>query len=147
MAPPCILIVESDIRIRQPLAEYLRECGYKVIETSNAREARTLLNSERVAVDVVLADATAGGESGFALATWVRANHPRIKIILAGSITKAAEKAGDLCHDGPALSKPYDYRLVLERIRRLMGARKRGPRDSDALLAAPDGAALKIARR
>jgi hypothetical protein len=32
---------------------------------------------------------------------------------LAGTIATAAEKAGDICQEGPALSKPYDHRLVL----------------------------------
>jgi hypothetical protein len=28
MSDPCILIVEQDLLVRNPLAEYLRECGY-----------------------------------------------------------------------------------------------------------------------
>jgi hypothetical protein len=28
MSDPCILIVEQDLLVRTPLAEYLRECGY-----------------------------------------------------------------------------------------------------------------------
>jgi hypothetical protein len=28
MSGPCILIVEQDLLVRTPLAEYLRECGY-----------------------------------------------------------------------------------------------------------------------
>jgi DNA-binding response OmpR family regulator len=30
---PCILMVEPDVLVRQPIAEYLRECGFKVVET------------------------------------------------------------------------------------------------------------------
>ena len=32
MNDPCILIVERDLLVRTPLAEYLRECGYLVLE-------------------------------------------------------------------------------------------------------------------
>ena len=51
-------------------------------------------------------------------------NHRRIEVILAVTVAKAAEKAGDLCQDGPALSKPYD-KLVLDHIQRLLAARDR----------------------
>jgi hypothetical protein len=31
MSDPCILIVEQDLLVRTPLAEYLRECGYLAV--------------------------------------------------------------------------------------------------------------------
>ena len=72
----CVMIVEEDILVRHPLAEYLRECGYKVAEAFNADEARQLLNAGLSSIDIVLADANASGEGGFALATWMRGNYP-----------------------------------------------------------------------
>jgi DNA-binding NtrC family response regulator len=127
MKPECVLIVEADILIRHPLSEYLRECGYVVVEAVNAEEARALLSEDKVPVDIVLADVNPSGDSGFVLASWIRANRPGLKIILAGTVMKATEKAGDLCEDGPALVKPYDHRLVLDNIRRSMA--QRGRRD------------------
>ncbi len=123
----CVMIVEADILARHPLAEYLRECGYKVIEAANADEARQLLGAEvaAIAVDIVLADAESPGKGAFALASFIRANHPGVEVILSGSVAGAAEKAGALCEEGPALAKPYDHKLVLERIQRLMAARDR----------------------
>lgn len=122
----CILIVESDVLIRQPLAEYLRECGYRVIEAVNDAEAREFFVNGVAQVDAVLADVNASGEARFSLATWIRQNYPGTEVILAGTMATAAEKAGDLCQDGPALSKPYDHRLVLDHIKRLLAARDRG---------------------
>lgn len=125
MNEPCVLIVEADILIRNPLAEYLRECGYRVLEAFDAPEARQLLSDGAMHVDIVLADIDGPGESGFVLATWIRGNHPGVEVILTGSVAKAAEKVGDLCQDGPSLSKPYDHQLVLDKIRRLLAARQR----------------------
>jgi DNA-binding response OmpR family regulator len=123
---PCVLLVEADILVRHPLAEYLRECGYRVLEVNNAAEARALLEREPSAVDVVLAETDgASSGSGFELANWIRRNCAGIDVELAGTVAKAAEKAGDLCEEGPALAKPYDHSLVLDRIRRLMAARER----------------------
>ncbi|HLW91533.1 MAG TPA: response regulator [Roseiarcus sp.] len=110
--------------IRHPLAEYLRQCGYQVYEATDADEARKIIAERFEEVYVVLV-ANAPGESGFALATWVRKEHPHIKVVLAGTVTAAAEKAGDLCEEGPKLSKPYDHQLVLNYIRRLIAARDR----------------------
>jgi DNA-binding response OmpR family regulator len=116
-----------DILVRHPLAEFLRECGYRVVEASNADEARQLLGGDlpSVDIDIVLADASGAGEVGFALAVWTRENHPGVEVILAGSVTGAAEKAGEICKEGPALTKPYDHKLVVERIHRLVAARDR----------------------
>lgn len=125
MPEPWVLIVEADILVRNPLAEYLRACGYRVVEALDAAEARQVLADGSMRVEVVLADANGPGAEGFALAAWIRGNHPGVEVILAGSVSRAAEKAGDLCRDGPALAKPYDHRLVLDRIRRLLAARQR----------------------
>jgi len=120
MTQPCLLIVEQDILIRHPLAEYLRECGYRVLEATDANEARRIVEKGET-VDVVLADASGGG---FALAASLRREHPKIKIVLAGNVAVAAEKAGDLCEEGPNLAKPYDHQMVLNYIRRLLATRK-----------------------
>jgi DNA-binding response OmpR family regulator len=125
--PPCILLVDADILVRHPLAEYLRECGYRVAQAADLDEARKLFTQRRrrLAIDVVLADANApGAENAFAFAAWVRANRPGVEVILAGSVDAAAEKAGELCEEEP-LSKPYDHQLVLDRIRRSLAARDR----------------------
>ena len=39
-----------------------------------------------------------------------------------------AAEAGDICQEGPALSKPYDHRVVLDYIQRLLAARDRNGR-------------------
>ena len=122
---PCVLLVETDGLVRAPLAQYLRECGYQVLEAVNADEARRLLSSGEWGIDVVLTEVESLGESGFRLGTWIRRTYPSVVVILAGSVARAAEKAGDLCEEGPTLSKPYDHRVVLDRIRSLLAARKR----------------------
>ena len=125
MSEACILIVEDDGLIRVPLAEYLRECGYQILEAVSASEARQLIASGEWRVDIVLADAGPPDESGFSLSAWIRREHPAVSVILVGTLAKAAEKAGELCDEGPALSRPYDHRTVLDRIRRLLAARDR----------------------
>jgi DNA-binding response OmpR family regulator len=125
MNEPTVLIVEADILVRNPLADYLRACGYRVLEAFDTVEARRIFGDGPRSVEVVLADVEAPGENGFTFALWVRANHPDAEVILAGSVARAAEKAGELCREGPALSKPYDHQLVHNEIRRLLAKRDR----------------------
>ena len=120
----CILLVERDIIVRSPLAEYIRECGYRVLEAVNTIEARELLGKADD-ITLVLADADAPVEGGFVLRAWIRENYPDIDVMLAGSVTKAVEKAGDICRDGPAVSKPYHHQFVLDTIQSLLAARDR----------------------
>ena len=115
-----VLLVDSDILVRMPIAAYLRDCGYHVIEVGSLDAAIAILSKSHVAVDIVLsAVQIAGSVDGFGLAQWVRANHPGVQIILTGNADKAAHAAGDLCHGGPHLAQPYTPEQVVEWIKRL----------------------------
>lgn len=60
-------------------------------------------------------------EGGFTLASWLRTNHPTIKVLLGGTIAKVLQLAGDLCNEAP--EGGLDYRSVLDHIRRLLAGR------------------------
>jgi len=48
-----------------------------------------------------------------------------VQIVMAGTPRKAANEAGKLCEEGPALTKPYDDQLLESHIRQLLVARER----------------------
>ena len=125
MSEPCLLLVDREELVRAPLAQYLRECGYRVLEAISAKEAQGILSEGLQIVDIVLADIQTLGEEGFAFAAWVRKNKPGVRVVSAGTIAAAARKAGDLCEEEPPIRKPYDHQLVLDRIRRLLAERDR----------------------
>jgi DNA-binding response OmpR family regulator len=125
MSGPCVLLVDAEDLVRAPLAQYLRECGYRVLEAIDSDEAQRLFSEGSQTVDIVLADIQTLGGSGFAFAAWVRKNKPGVTMLLAGTIAAAARKAGELCEDEPPIRKPYDHQLVLDRIRRLLAERDR----------------------
>lgn len=125
MKQPCLLLVDREELVRAPLAEYLRECGYRVLEAVSAKEGQGILSQGLQIVDIVLADMQTLGEEGFAFAAWVRKNKPGIRVVLAGTVAASARKAGDLCEEEPPIRKPYDHQLVLDRIRRLLAERDR----------------------
>ena len=120
-----ILVVEDEVFIRMVISDYLRKCGYRVIEAANADEAITLLQHPEIAIDVLFSDIEMPGSmDGFALSQWVRKNHPSLDVILTGTVPRAAEAASDLC-EASNLPKPYEPQVVVDRIKRMMAARRR----------------------
>lgn len=115
-----LLLVDSDAIPRATIADYLRQCGYRVIEAADAAEA--MLALEQGPLDIVVADIELRGESGgFTLAQWIRRNLPHVRLVLTSSVERSAQAAGELCEDGPTLAKPYHPQLLLDQIKRLNG--------------------------
>jgi DNA-binding response OmpR family regulator len=108
-----ILVLEREVLTRAFLADYLRSCGYRVLEARSAAEALTILQESSEPIRVVLGDA----ENGFKLSGWVKANRPKIKVILAANAERASQAAADLCEIGPHGKRPYDPQLLVQRIR------------------------------
>jgi DNA-binding NtrC family response regulator len=122
-SPETVLVVEHDVLIRMPIAQYLRDCGYRVIEAVNPDEAMTVLSHESTRVDIVFSDIEMpGAVDGFGLAKWIRQHRPGLAVLLAGTVPRAVETAKELCEQTP-LAKPYDAKTVLDQIRRLLAAR------------------------
>ena len=118
-----ILVVEDDVLIRLALADYLRDCGYRVFEAISVAEAKAVLNAD-TPVALVFSDVDLSGEeNGFTLASWIRQHHPDTKVLLTSGLARTAEKAGDLCDEGP-MPKPYTYEAVLQRIQTLLRKNK-----------------------
>lgn len=121
---PGVLIVEGEVLVRHALADYLRDCGFTVIEAATTTEALVALEETGLRIDAVLCDARApGAPNAFELCRRVPAlAHRRgVKMILAGGVETAAREAADLCDQGPRLARPYDPQGVVSHIRRLLG--------------------------
>ena len=118
-----VLVVEDEILIRVVIADYLRSCGYRVIEAASADEAIVILQHTELEVDVVFSDIEMPGSmDGFELSKWLRAKRPGVDVILAGSVARAAAAAAELCDSGP-VPKPYEPQMAADRIRQLMALR------------------------
>ena len=118
-----LMMVEPDVVIRLVIAEYLRECGYRVIEGVAAQDVWAVLDSGR-RVHIVLADVQLAGDGdGFSLARRIRQTRPDIDVILTSGIAGAAQESHDLCEQGP-VKKPYEPKDIEARIRILLEHRR-----------------------
>jgi CheY-like chemotaxis protein len=115
---PTILIVEDNVVIRSPLAEYLRSAGYMIVEAGNAAEAIALFVAE-VPIDLVFSDIRMpGAMDGLGLARWIRQHRPGVRVALTsgnGNGARAARVAEIF------VPKPYQAAEVAARIGELLG--------------------------
>src|SRR5215813_13072305 len=104
--PRVILVLEPDVLVRTTVAEYLRACGYRVIEGIAATDVGAVLNQGH-RLDVILADVNLAGDvNGFTLAKNIRQTHPMVDVILTAGVTGTVASCKELCDEGP-IPKPY----------------------------------------
>lgn len=115
-----VLIVEDEMLIRMVISDYLRDCGYFVLEAGTVDEAIEVLLAEPLIAVVFTDIQMPGGRSGFDLCRWVHSDLPLVRVILTSGGIRAADVAEDLCHAGPLMGKPYRFNDVLARIRSVL---------------------------
>jgi DNA-binding NtrC family response regulator len=110
-----LLVVEDEILVRLPVADYLRDSGYRVIEASNASEAQAVLQAGEP-VELVFSDINMPGMDGVALAKWVRREYPGVPVILTSGVSTADYR------DAFFLPKPYSYETLIVHLKKLLGS-------------------------
>jgi DNA-binding NtrC family response regulator len=124
-----VMVVVDDVLIRMVIADYLRQCGYRIIEAAGIDEAKVVLGNLALRVDVVFTTVELpDARDGFALSHWVREHRPSAQVILAGSLARAADSASELCQLGPHGKKPYETTSIIAEVNQLLASANRtGP--------------------
>jgi two-component system phosphate regulon response regulator OmpR len=116
--PPHILVVDDERRIRTILRRYLTDEGYRISEAADGQAMRAVL--ERETVTLILLDVNMPGEDGLTLARELR-RHSEIPIImLTGKGDLVDRVAGLETGADDYITKPFELREVLARIRTVM---------------------------
>jgi CheY-like chemotaxis protein len=111
-----VLVVEDEVLVRLMIAEELRSAGFQVIEAADADEALAVL-AHITDVSVIFSDIRMPGSmDGLELAKRVRADFPKIRIVLASGHVIAVTSVE---HDGFFL-KPYEADAIIDRINTLL---------------------------
>jgi CheY-like chemotaxis protein len=115
-----VLVVEDDVMVRMPIAEYLRDCGYIVLEAGDAAEAIAAMGGAG-RVNVVFSDIRMPGPmDGFGLARWLQNNHPDIPILLTSGYNSSRSLSIDVARGVKLIEKPYSQAHVARRIQDLL---------------------------
>jgi CheY-like chemotaxis protein len=114
-----VLVVEDEQLVRMLIVEYLRDCGYHVLEARDANEAIAATDLEP-SVSVVFSDIRMpGAMDGFGLAEWFRCHHPKVPVLLtSGYSGRCSQQAPALQNE--FIEKPYSQMQVERRIAALL---------------------------
>ncbi|MCC7096282.1 MAG: nitrogen regulation protein NR(I) [Thermomonas sp.] len=121
MAEPALLwVVDDDRSIRFVLSAALREAGYPVTAFASADEALLALDAgQRPAL--VLADVRMPGTDGLALLDRLKAQLPKLPVIVMSAHTDIASTASAFRGGAQEfLSKPFDLDAAVELVRRCL---------------------------
>ncbi len=121
-----LLVVEDNAALRRIVQRQLRERGYVVIEAANGVEALEILAASDV--DLVLSDVVMpGGIDGYELARRVKAQWPRIRIVLTSGFPERSSAPQNNEDDIPLLTKPYRQSDLARLLRRALDAPAANP--------------------
>ena len=117
-----VLVVEDETMVRMPIAEYLRDCGYNVVEASDASEAIAAMNADD-AVSLVFTDVRMPGKmDGFGLAEWFRSHYPNVPVLLTSGYNGGRNLPAASVPGTRFIEKPYSQTQVARRIAALLAS-------------------------
>jgi two-component system phosphate regulon response regulator OmpR len=121
-----LLVVDDDDRIRTLLKKFLGNSGFRVSTAANAIEARQLMRG--LSFDLLVMDVMMPGEDGFALTKSLREidNVPIILLTARGNPDDRIEGLSLGADD--YLSKPFEPRELVLRIRSILRRQSTQPR-------------------
>jgi CheY-like chemotaxis protein len=125
---PVVLVVEDEALLRNVTGEYLRLCGYVVIEASDSTEAIEVIGrGERP--DIVFSDISLPGTvDGLSLARWLRQRRPDLHVMLTSGYGEAVRPAAtELVGRDYFVAKPYHQQDLARRIDALLGIERVSP--------------------
>lgn len=126
---PHIVVVEDDPFVREVLDIYLRGEGYRVSLAGDGNEMRAWLAADPV--QLVIMDLRLPGEDGFALTRFLREKY-QVGIIILTTRNETVDRVVGLeCGADDYVTKPFEERELLARIRsvlRRVGALAEGSR-------------------
>lgn len=114
---PRVLFVEDEECIRSPVAEYLRDAGFHVVEAESGDEAIPLL-IHFDGFDVLFTDVKMPGIfDGLHLAARARVLHPGMPVlIVSGFALDLSKRLRELGPPHFFISKPYQLASVVEKL-------------------------------
>ncbi|MDE2464423.1 MAG: response regulator, partial [Alphaproteobacteria bacterium] len=113
-AAPHILIVEDARDIREPLARYLRQHGYRATTAADAAAARKLMRVS--AIDLVVLDVMMPGEDGLSLCRSIRETSQIPVILLTARGEEVDRIIGLEMGADDYIPKPFSPRELVARI-------------------------------
>ncbi|MDB5647886.1 response regulator [Methylobacterium sp.] len=124
-----VLVVDDHRDIRDPLAAYLKRHDLRVSVAADAAVARAVLAGS--AIDLVILDVMMPGEDGLSLCRHIREVHDTPVILLTALAERTDRIVGLEIGADDYVTKPFDPRELLARIKNLLRRTRALPRTRD----------------
>ena len=133
---PTLLVVDDEPELRGLLAEYFGRHGFAVQTAPDAAQAREQVGSKPP--DLAVLDINMPGENGLSLARWLRAVHPQVAIVMLTTASESVDRIVGLeLGADDYVSKPYELRELLARVRAVLRRSQLTAASQTAPLSAP----------
>jgi PAS domain S-box-containing protein len=117
-----LLLVEDENAVRHPACEFLRQCGYSVIEGRDALHAVEQAHEHSGHIDLMITDVVMPGMSGGQLAELLLERYPDMKVLFMSGYSERVV----VRHQIPApptnfLQKPFTLKALAAKVREVLG--------------------------
>jgi DNA-binding response OmpR family regulator len=114
----CILVVEDESDVREPIVEVLQDAGFQIIEAATADAATAWLNLK--GLSLIVTDINLPGRlNGIDLAATARHVRPGIPVIFISGRAANLEEAHALGGPAAFLLKPFSFTTLVEDVQRM----------------------------
>lgn len=114
---PCILVVEDEDSLRQPVSKLLRKAGLSVIEASDGSAALEVIRNHSGPIDALLLDITLPGASSRSVFEEARHLRPDMKVIVTSAHSTDFSATSLRAKVDRFIRKPYRIRELVTLVR------------------------------
>lgn len=114
-----LLLVDDEADFRAALKRRLEKRGFAVLEAGDGNQCRWIFEgrADEDPVDVVILDVKMPGESGIEVLGWLKANHPRIEVILLTGHASTADGVEGIKKGAfDYLTKPVEFQHLVQKV-------------------------------
>ena len=116
-----VLLVEDDMAVRRFAREVLEREGYRVIESTNARDAFFCCERYDGNIDLLVTDVVMPGLSGRDLAEGLAAIRPGLRVLyMSGYTGESIIFQGMVDQTARLIQKPFSARILCEKVREVL---------------------------
>ena len=119
-----VLLVEDESAVRHPASEFLKRCGYTVIEAKDGLQAVEAAARHKGPIDLMVTDVVMPGMSGGQLAELLAEKYPEMKVLfVSGYSQKVVLRHNILDVQTNFLQKPFALKSLAMKIREALGTK------------------------
>jgi signal transduction histidine kinase len=118
-----VLLVDDEPRVRFSTARLLRELGYTVLEAASGLDAISVIRVHEGPLALVITDVVMPHVAGGALAEWLRAHRPEIRLMfITAHSGEIVDRETILRHNALVVTKPFTPGTLARSVRFVLDA-------------------------